>query len=243
MLHQQNMLSIDLETTGLDRREDRIVSFAAVFEGPSEYAEITGLIDPGVEIPEGASAVHGITTERARNEGLSPEIGVQALVTALSTAMKTRMPIVVYNAPFDLTIIREEALRHLQMPRTMWDGVWPVYDPMVVDKQLEPYRKGRRTLEATAEHYGVPFPEELKHSALGDAKVSLAIARKQLENAPAGATFERLHADQQVWKASQAANFRQYLQKQGKPFDDVVGDWPFEKHVEAEPVTAGGVQW
>lgn len=243
MLHQQNMLSLDLETTGLDRSEDRIVSFAGVFDGPSEYSEIAALIDPGVPIPEGASAVHGITDDRAKNEGLSPVIGVQAIITMVSTAMKTRMPIVVYNAPFDLTFIREEAYRHLQMPRSQWEGVWPVYDPMVVDKQLEPYRKGRRTLEAVAAHYGVEFPEELKHTALGDAKVSLAIARKQLERAPAGTTFEDLHHDQEVWKASQAANFRQYLLKQGKPADDVSGDWPFEKYVEPAPVEAGGVTW
>lgn len=243
MLHLQNMLSLDTETTGVNRREDRIVSFAGVFDGPSEYSEIAALIDPGVPIPEGATKVHGITDDKVKNEGLAPAVGLQAIVTMISTAMKTRMPIVIFNAPFDLTLIREEAYRHLGMPRESWDGVWPVFDPMVVDKQLEPYRKGRRTLEATAEAYGIPFPEELKHSALGDAKVSLAIARKQLEKAPAGTTFEQLHHDQEVWKASQAANFRQYLAKNGKPTDDVLGDWPIEKHVEEAPVEAGGMTW
>jgi DNA polymerase-3 subunit epsilon len=236
------MLGIDTETTGLDRLEDRIVSFAAVFQG-GEESEIGAIIDPGMEIPEGAAKVHGITTERARNEGVAPEVGVQALVSAISIAMQTRMPIVVFNAPFDLTMLREEALRHLGMPRTQWDGVWPVYDPMVVDKQLDPYRKGRRTLEATAAAYGIPFAEADKHTAMGDVRVMLAIARKQLAKAPAGTTFEQLHHDQAVWKASQAANFRQYLLKQGKPADDVVGDWPFEKYVEPAPVEAGGVTW
>jgi DNA polymerase-3 subunit epsilon len=146
--------------------------------------------------------------------------------------MKDGMPLVLFNAPYDLTIIREEAFRHLGMPREQWERVGPVYDVMVVDKQLEPYRKGRRTLEALAEHYGVPMSEEDKHTALGDVKATIRIARKQLATAPPTATWQSLHRDQQIWKASQAANFRQYLQSQGKPFDDVLPDWPIEKWKE-----------
>lgn len=244
-LHLAPMMGLDLETTGVNRQEDRIVSFAAVFQAPNtEDAKITGIVDPGIEIPEGAAKVHGITTEKARNEGLEPAVATQALVSALSTAMQTRMPIVVFNAPFDLTMLREEAVRHLGHTREQWgEGLWPIYDPMVVDKQIDPYRKGRRTLEATAAHYGVEFPEELKHTALGDVMVTLQIARKQLQQARPGATFQSLHADQRVWKASQAANFRQYLQKQGKPADDVSGEWPTESYVAPYVAEAGGMTW
>src|SRR5690554_6553076 len=61
----------DLETTGIDVRTSRIVTAhigvldaEGVLVGSHEW-----LADPGVEIPPQASAVHGVTTERARAEG------------------------------------------------------------------------------------------------------------------------------------------------------------------------------
>jgi DNA polymerase-3 subunit epsilon len=232
-LQDHPMLGIDLETTSLDRRESRIVSFAVIADGGPdvEKAVVTSVVNPGVPIPEEAAKVHGITDEIAAG-GISPVHALEAIINAISVAMKDGMPLVLFNSPYDLTIIREEAFRHLGMPREQWDRVGPVYDVMVVDKQLEPYRKGRRTLEAQAEHYGVPMPEEDKHTAFGDAKATIGIARKQLATAPPHATWASLHADQQVWKASQAANFRQYLQSQGKPSEDVLPDWPIEKWKE-----------
>lgn len=68
------LLAFDLETTGTDVETDRIVTAAVVrleADG-SVSAELTWLLDPGVAIPEQASAIHGISTERAREHGLLP---------------------------------------------------------------------------------------------------------------------------------------------------------------------------
>ena len=65
------MLGFDFETTGVDRFTDVPVSYALVTVVAGDVvSSSSGLIDPGREIPAGASAVHGISTERARAEGM-----------------------------------------------------------------------------------------------------------------------------------------------------------------------------
>ena len=63
------------------------------------------LADPGVEIPEQASAVHGITTERARTEGRPAADVVAEIIAAIRAVFARGVPLVVYNAPYDLTLL------------------------------------------------------------------------------------------------------------------------------------------
>ena len=63
------MLSFDLETTSANPMEARIVTSALVTIDGSSSDPYEMLADPGVEIPEGAANIHGITTEQARAEG------------------------------------------------------------------------------------------------------------------------------------------------------------------------------
>lgn len=238
-------MGTDTETTGVNRYVDRIVQFALVIDGTKNADTVfETLVNPGVPIPAGASEVHGITDEMVQAEGMDPEDAMRQLLQALGTAERAGMPVVVFNAPFDLTLIREEAVRYRLCTREGFPRPL-VYDPFVVDKQIDPYRKGKRTLTAMAAHYGIPFDESTAHGARADTQITIAIARAQLAKVSPRATFESLHADQQVWKASQMANFRQYLAKNGKPTDDAKGDWPIEtyKSEEHEPLTesAGSV--
>ena len=57
----------DLETTGVDVDTSRIVSaHVGVLDAAGEVIErLDWLVNPGVVIPDGATAVHGITTQRA----------------------------------------------------------------------------------------------------------------------------------------------------------------------------------
>ena len=68
-------MGFDTETTGVRALKDRLVTAALVLriDGASYRSGVsspdqvaTWLTDPGVEIPEQATAVHGITTEQAR---------------------------------------------------------------------------------------------------------------------------------------------------------------------------------
>ncbi len=71
---ERRVLGFDTETTGVDVTSDRIVTAALVMrQGLGGLSRVrTWIIDPGVEIPEGASEIHGITTEYARAHGRPP---------------------------------------------------------------------------------------------------------------------------------------------------------------------------
>ena len=62
-----DMLGFDLETTGVNVFEDRIVTAALVAiwnEGTRQHTT-NYIVDPGIDIPEAATAVHGYTRDRA----------------------------------------------------------------------------------------------------------------------------------------------------------------------------------
>ncbi len=80
----------DLETTGVDVDSSRIVSACvAVLDDQGQVvARWDWLADPGIEIPPGASAVHGITTERAREEGRSARSVVTEIAQTLGCSSR-----------------------------------------------------------------------------------------------------------------------------------------------------------
>ena len=61
----------DVESTGVDIENDRIITAYAMIQSIDGQIlkEQHWAIDPGVEIPEGASAVHGLDTAWVREHG------------------------------------------------------------------------------------------------------------------------------------------------------------------------------
>ena len=211
--HWDTRLAVfDLETTGVDVDTSRIVSACIAILEPdgSLHAQFTWLADPGVEIPEGASAVHGITTERAREDGRTAETVVGEITATIRALMATGIPLVVYNAPYDLSLLDRECRRHRVEPL---GSPHPVIDPLVIDKAVDRYRKGKRTLVVAAERYGVDLDDA--HDAAADAiaagRVAQAIARTFPDDVDIA--FEDLHGRQQIWYAEQAASFQQYIRE------------------------------
>lgn len=229
MEHWGRLGVFDLETTGVDVDTARIVSACvAVLDAAGDViARWDWLADPGIEIPDAATAVHGITTERARSEGRAAALVVAEITSTLRVLFDTGMPVVVYNAPYDLSLLDRECRRHDLAPI----GVpFPVIDPLVVDKAVDRYRKGKRTLEVTAERYGVSL--EGAHDAGADAiaagRVALAIARAYPEQLDID--LAELHRRQAGWYAEQAASFQDYIRRV-KGDDGFVADveWPLRQ--------------
>jgi DNA polymerase-3 subunit epsilon len=216
----------DLETTGVDTDTARIVSACvAVLDADGAVtARWDWLIDPGVEVPEAASAVHGITTERARAEGRPAAAAIAEIAQTLRVLFSQGVPLTVYNAPYDLTLLDRECRRHELAPI---ESNSPVIDPLVIDKAVDRYRKGKRTLEATAEAYGVEL--DGAHDAGADAicagRVAQEIARRYPDELGLG--LADLHGRQEIWYVEQAQSFEQYVRtKPGR--EDYVADrsWP-----------------
>lgn len=143
-------LSFDTETTGVDTETCRIVTGHAVEVG-ADGAKTIGswLVNPGVPIPAEASAIHGITDEIAAT-GWKPLEAVGQMRDRLEAAWADGLPVIICNAPFDLGLLFAECDR---------------------------YRRGKRTLTALAEHYGVK--QGAAHSAEGDALTAARVVWAQ----------------------------------------------------------------
>ena len=215
----------DLETTGIDVDTCRIVTaHVGVLGASGEVLEQQEwIVDPGVEIPTAASLIHGVTTERARLEGQSAPSAVVEIVAALAAVAERGLPIVAYNAAYDLTLLEREAIRYGIAPLP---GPGPVIDPLVIDKAVDRYRRGKRTLTATAEHYGVALPNA--HDAGADAvaagRVAQAIARAYPELA--AIAVAELHARQVGWCREQAESYQEWRRANGEPEFTTSGAWP-----------------
>ena len=84
----------DLETTGVDVASDRIVT-AHVGLLDAKGAVILArdwIADPGIEIPESAAAIHGVTTAHARAVGAPASDVVEQIVDVLRVAARCRHP-------------------------------------------------------------------------------------------------------------------------------------------------------
>lgn len=216
----------DLETTGVDTDVARIVSACvAVLDADGRVtARWDWIVDPGIEVPAAASAVHGITTERARAEGRPAETAIAEIAQTLRVLFSQGVPVTVYNAPYDLTLLDRECRRHGIEPLV---EPQPVVDPLVIDKAVDRYRKGKRTLEVTAEFYGVEL--DGAHDAAADAictgRVAQAIARAHPEEL--GASAADLHGRQEIWFAEQQQSFEEYVRtKPGREDYRADRSWP-----------------
>ncbi|CAN5292559.1 3'-5' exonuclease [soil metagenome] len=215
----------DLETTGVDVETSRIVSaHVGVIDADGHSIELANwLADPGIEIPAGASAVHGISTERARAEGRPAAEVVAEIIDALRALFDRGIPVTIYNAPYDLTLLNREAIRYGIPPLV---GPAPIIDPLVIDKAVDRYRKGKRTLAVAAELYGVSLTDA--HDAGADAvaagRVAQAIAKRYAVEL--GEDIAAIHALQVGWCADQAASFEDYMRRTRDPAFSAAGGWP-----------------
>ena len=215
----------DLETTGIDVDTCRIVTaHVGVLGASGDVLERREwIVDPGVEIPTAASLIHGVTTERARLEGQPAPTAVAEIVAALTDVAGRGLPIVAYNASYDLTLLEREAIRYGITPLP---GPGPVIDPLVIDKAVDRYRRGKRTLTATAQHYGVVLPNA--HDAGADAvaagRVAQAIARAYPELA--AIAVAELHERQVGWCREQAESYQAWRRANGEPEFTASGAWP-----------------
>jgi DNA polymerase-3 subunit epsilon len=187
-------LGLDFESDSPEPTEARIITGAMVLVTPGNVPQPMELmIQPERDIPQGAIDLHGITTERAMEEGVLREVGIAQIAATIGELACLEIPLVGHNISYDLTLLDRE-LRRLGIgmmtdgegpapggPTVIWIGGkvvtrFYVIDTMVIDKTVDRYRPGKRKLAVTAEHYGVPMAEGSAHGATADVVASLRIA-------------------------------------------------------------------
>lgn len=173
------LLGFDTETTGIDVDHDRIVTAALVRRDSTGTHVRTWLIDPGIPIPEAASAIHGISTEHAREHGTRPPAALDEIAAQIADAVREGVPVVAYNASYDLCLLEAELRRH-GLP-TVEDRLGcelrPVIDPLVLDRAEDRYRRGKRKLVDLCGVYQVVDTDGL-HTADVDVVATLDVLER-----------------------------------------------------------------
>ena len=217
---QQDFYSFDEETTGVNVRADRIVTATLTHVDPvaRTHTALEWLADPGVEIPEAASKVHGVTTERARDEG-RPAIEVVAeIFEALKEVFASGKALVIYNAPYDLTLLGCEMLRHFDEKAFFVPEC--VVDPLVIDKRVNERVRGQgaRKLVNTCRRNGIVLSEQEAHTSAGDTLAAARLAWVQASKSRliGGVDLDVLHQRQRMWFRDQSMNFAEWLDRQGQ---------------------------
>lgn len=215
----------DLETTGLDHTDSRIVTACAALlnpDGSLNGGDVSWLANPGIEIPEVATAVHGITTDFARKNGQDLDEVVDGITKTLASYFAQGIPVVAYNAPYDFTILRAHARR----AGIDWsESPGPIIDPLVLDKKLVQFRKGKRKLEIVAGYYGVSLNDA--HNAIADAIAAGHIAQAMAKRFPneLNVPLTELHLLQKTWSKEQDESFAKFMSAINPEFKAVIG-WP-----------------
>lgn len=238
--HLGPLTSFDTETSGLNVETDRIVTAAVLGirpqrgsnpeDDPTRWLAIDRLgwmsDAGGMDIPEAASNIHGITTEVARTQGWPAAKVISGVAIALAERIAVGVPVVVMNAPYDLTLLDRELQRYgLPQLAEQAGQELIVIDPLVLDRHVDRYRRGRRTLTALCELYDVQLDgaHEAAADALAAARVAVAIADRY--PAIAEMPLPELHKAQQTWAGEQAVSLQEYLRKTA--LDATVSpEWP-----------------
>jgi DNA polymerase-3 subunit epsilon len=251
----------DSETTGINVYEDRIVTATVGTLTPGTPWQVdtrSWLIDPGVDIPEAATAVHGITTVQAKEHGEQPAGALNDVAFRLARLFLAGTPVIGMNIVFDFTILDRELRRHdlPTLDERLGYPISPVVDVLVLDKFVDPYRKGGRKLTDLCEFYGVRLDgaHDSAFDALAAARIAYRMAQRadftveqtthlyaqlgRKKPAEIAARFAELgamspaelHEAQVGWRREQCDGLREYFDNRGQKHDGVPGDWPMIPH-------------
>lgn len=171
---------VDVETTGVDLRRDRMVSIAAVrvFEGRILLGQIFNeMVNPGREIPRASIKVHGIFPGRVTEARTGEEVFSDFLDFLGDDIL------VAHCAAFDLNFFNKMMKRRygFRLQNLVLDTE-KLYREIVVLPLQPPSRAARfqcsYSLDAIADHFGIEIQD--RHTAMGDALATAMIFQRML---------------------------------------------------------------
>ena len=164
------IMALDLETTGLNTRHDRVIQIGMVALNKPQTA-LSVLVKPDISIPAQSTAIHGIS------DGDVADADPFAIAFASCKDKLADHVIMGYNIGFDLAILSAETERY---------GIEWHFQAGLCLRQLATIALGREAmlmmgdLDQLAAHYGVD--NKARHSALGDAQIAAAIYIKLIDD-------------------------------------------------------------
>lgn len=160
---------VDVETSGLMARRDRVLSVAVITIGPDgeQTGEFSTLLNPGSD--PGPVGVHGLTVERLQGAPTFDQVAGR-----IGAMLQDRV-LVAHNAQFDYDFLAYEFAR-----ARMWLPVSQRLCTLALNRQVDPPTDDMK-LGTLAAHYGVP--QQRAHDALDDTRVLAGILRASLREA------------------------------------------------------------
>lgn len=229
----KSFVAFDTETTGLDFSEDRIIEAAiAVFVKSQHVWSFNWLLNTKIESKPDAVKVHGITDQERWDTGIDSKEVMLHLAAMFRRMTRYNSPLVVFNSPFDMTMLRRE----FALTKTAYtlDGL-KIIDPLVIDRH---YQKNVPVFTAPhmrqismAARYGLIAPT---HRALDDAICAGNIAIAQslhhagIRNVPTSQLVEK----QERWFEEFAQKVRSFGAKKAISFS--LPAWPFGDMEESQ---------
>jgi DNA polymerase-3 subunit epsilon len=200
-------VAIDVEATGLDPNEDRVIEVACVVFSRGQVERHGWLINPGRPISEESRAVHNISDDDVRDAPPFAQVAGQIL------AVLGRGVPLAYNAEFDRAFLMAEFGRATQASErpdvpALRKGVdW--LDPLVWARELQQAEKSK-SLSSVAERLGIEAGTahravddahtagQVLYAFFGDSRVPTSYAAFVQEQRRLG----RVHKDErQFWRS------------------------------------------
>lgn len=186
---------LDIETTGLDYKRERIVEFAAIrLENGKETDRYETLINPQQHIRKSSMQIHGITEEMVENEPLEEDV-IDDILNFIGDNT-----IVGHNVIFDYSFLNEASLRHKNKPLDNHR-----VDSQFLYKEVFPDEECPN-LDNLSARFGLYV--ENRHRAMGDTEVLAKVYPK----------LKKLYEKKYDWQLKQLDNieylFERYLRVQ-----------------------------
>jgi DNA polymerase-3 subunit epsilon len=204
--------AFDIETTGLDPRQDRIVEFGAVkFDNRGPICRYSTLINPGIPMPPEAGRVNGITDEMLAGKPSLETVFPDFLRLVYDTV------IIAHNAPFDIGFVHENLKNFYEAGKKRgaaeaqgsllpgladdteaagpaWAPPFPalpnrIADTLIIARQAFPGRNGHKLQELAA---ALNISVKSAHRAEDDARICMEIFIRLAELAKG--TTDMLHS-------------------------------------------------
>lgn len=200
-------VAIDVEATGLDPNEDRVIEVACVLFARGQVERHGWLINPGRPISEESRAVHNISDDDVRDAPSFAQVAEQ-IVAVLGRGVP-----LAYNADFDRAFLMAEFGRasptgeRPDVPALRKGVDW--LDPLVWARELQQAEKSK-SLSSVAERLGIEAgtahravddahtAARVLHAFFGDSRVPTSYAAFVQEQRRLG----RVHKDErQFWRS------------------------------------------
>lgn len=169
---------VDLETTGGDARNSRVIEVAIyIFDGKKVLDSFSTLVNPGVEVPRFITQLTGISTEMLEGAPSFDEV-----INTIDDITKDRI-FVAHNVGFDYSFLRTE-FKKLDR-RFIRKRLCTVRLTRKIFPELRSYSLGK-----LCQQFDIPL--ENRHRAFGDAHATTALLKQLIASDLNGALEDSL---------------------------------------------------